>query len=68
MLGIELLVANQLRLQMVGEPGHRFIWEQAAVPAGNWQSIQTNWALNGTGEISYFMASNAAIFRTRLAE
>jgi len=67
-LGIELLAANLVRLQMTGEPGHRFVWEQASTLSGNWQPVQTNWATNGAAEISSAVAPNSAFFRTRLAE
>jgi hypothetical protein len=67
-LGIELLAANQLRVQMAGEPGHRFVWEQASTPSGSWQPVQTNWATSGETEITPVIASNSAFFRTRLAE
>lgn len=67
-LGIELLAMNQVRVQMAGEPGHRFIWEQASTPSGTWQPVQTNWATTGGAEMSPRIVSNSAFFRTRLAE
>lgn len=67
-LGIELLATNQVWIQMAGEPGHRFVWEQASMLSGNWQPVLTNWAMSGEAEMSSAIVSNSVFFRTRLAE
>jgi len=67
-LEIKWLALNRVWLQMDGEPGHCFVWEQASTPFGSWQPVLTNWATNGEAEMSPASTSSSAFFRTRLVE
>jgi len=67
-LEVKWLALNHVWLQMDGEPGHCFVWEQASTPSGNWQPVLTNWATNGEAEMSPASTSGSAFFRTRLVE
>ncbi len=41
-LAISLPATNELLLQLTGEPGHSFVWQQSGTVSGGWLSFLTN--------------------------
>ncbi len=52
-LGVALQAPGQLQLQLAGEPGHPFVWQQSNSLSGGWLPFLTN-----TSVASYFAATN----------
>jgi hypothetical protein len=59
---------GQLQVQLAGEPGHPFVWEQSATLT-NWQAWLTNYS-NAAGnlQISSAVSSPRQFFRARMTQ
>jgi hypothetical protein len=72
-LGIAPLASNQIQLQLSGEPGHPFVWEQSD-SLSNWLAFSTNflpntcWITPGVMEITNAMPETALFFRARMSQ
>jgi hypothetical protein len=67
-LGIAPATNGQVRLQLSGEPGHPFVWEQSGTLA-NWLPLLTNYS-DGAGLIGLTNAMTVAVrfFRARMMQ
>jgi hypothetical protein len=63
-LGIAPQPANQIALQLNGEPGHDFVWEQSSTLT-NWTPFATNTAWDGSVQITQAAPGTAGFFRAR---
>jgi hypothetical protein len=67
MLHIGPASANQIVLQLSGEPGHSFVWEQSNTLM-SWLSFLTNSTDTGLLEITNALAATQHYFRARMAQ
>ncbi len=67
MLGITPPVNGQVRVQLTGEPGHSFVWEQS-VAFTNWQPLATNSADTGYLELTSATTVPSRFFRAQLVQ
>ena len=72
-LGIAPLASGQVQLQLTGEPGHPFVWEQSGT-LSNWLAFSTNSLANtclvtpGVLEITNSIPETALFFRARMTQ
>ena len=67
-LGVAPPANGQLPMQLAGEPGHPFVWEQSATLT-NWQPLLTNYS-NAAGvlQITSAVASARQFFRAQMTQ
>ncbi len=66
-LGISPLSPNQVTLQLTGEPGHPFVWEQSDTLA-NWLPFLTNSSTTDVLQITSAIAVAHQFFRARMSQ
>jgi hypothetical protein len=66
-LGIAPATAGQINLQLAGEPGHAFVWEESDALT-NWFPFLTNFTESGFLEIVESSATPQHFFRARMAQ
>lgn len=73
-LAITLPAANELLVQLTGEPGHPFVWQQSGSVSGGWFSFQTNaaaavyWSGPEILNVTDSIPLTAGFFRAQMAQ